>query len=386
MMAMVTELESTALLKPEPKPNDSNTLYPVILATAILCTILTTAFTAARLIAKRMILAYELEDYMLMIAWVVSIAFNGCLLAAGLAGLGQHVWILRDSEYVKLAQYAWALELLYTPAIWLAKASLLFQLIRIFAPMKSGPVYLACHTLIWGNLAFYISIFFSILFECHPIWEVWNPSYEGHCIDRNMVLVVSSAVNIVSDLLNLLLPFWATWHLQMAPKRKAGIVAVFATGLLAFVSSICRLVYSTHIIHSPDVSYIVAQTALWGLAEIATIILCTCFPIMPRFVKLVSDRYSTSQASKPSSRANVRKSKIVKLADVQSSTDINSGRPPQEEDMAWLEGPYQRLDEHGNERAEQKDVVRDLGTKRTVDIEMATWDQLNAKSRVASMA
>lgn len=122
------------------------------------------------------------------------------------------------------------------------------------------------------------------------------------------------------------------------------------------------------------------------LAEIATIILCTCFPIMPRFVKLVSDRYSTSQASKPSSRANVRKSKIVKLADVQSSTDINSGRPQQEEDMAWLEGPYQRLDEHGNERAGQKDVVRDLRTKRTVDIEMATWDQLNAKSRVASMA
>lgn len=61
-MAMITELESTALLRPEPTPNDSNTLYPVILITAILCTILTTAFTAARLIAKRMILAYELED------------------------------------------------------------------------------------------------------------------------------------------------------------------------------------------------------------------------------------------------------------------------------------------------------------------------------------
>ena len=185
---------------------------------------------------------------------VASIAFDFGLLAAGLAGLGNHVWYLRDTQYVKLAQvsrslvfsslflfrgpdadfmqYAWALEILYTPAIWLAKASLLFQLIRIFTPTRSGPIYLACHTLIWGNLAFYISIFFSIIFECHPIWEVWNPSYESHCINRNMLLVVSSAVNMFSDLLNLLLPIWATWHLQIAPKRKAGIIAIFATGLL----------------------------------------------------------------------------------------------------------------------------------------------------------
>ena len=134
-----------------------------------------------------------------------------------------------NSDFI---QYSWAIEILYIPAVWLAKASLLFQLIRIFTPMKSGPVYWACHTLIWGNLAFYVSIVFSVIFECHPVWEVWNPSYGDHCIDRNIVLVASSAVNILSDLLNLLLPIWATWHLQMARKRKAGIIAIFATALL----------------------------------------------------------------------------------------------------------------------------------------------------------
>jgi hypothetical protein len=100
--------------------------------------------------------------------------------------------------------------------------------------MKSGLVYWACHTLIWSNLAFYISILLTLIFECHPISEVWNPTYVygNHCIDRNMVLFVSSAVNVLSDLLNILLPLWATWHLQMAPKRKLGVSAIFATGLL----------------------------------------------------------------------------------------------------------------------------------------------------------
>ena len=132
-------------------------------------------------------------------------------------------------------QYGQALELLYTPAIWLAKASLLFQLIRIFTPMKSGPVYLACHILIWGNFAFYVAVFFSIVFDAHPDWELWNPSLgedPSHRIDRHLLVLVSSAVNVFSDLLNLLLPIWATWHLQMAPKRRAGIIAIFTTGLL----------------------------------------------------------------------------------------------------------------------------------------------------------
>lgn len=122
--------------------------------------------------------------------------------------------------------------MLYTPGLWLAKASLIFQLIRIFTPMKSGAVYWACHTLIWANLAVYIAVFFTILFECHPIDATWSPFLAGDCINRNLVLVISAAVNVFSDLLNFLLPIWAIWHLQMAPKRKVGITAVFATGLL----------------------------------------------------------------------------------------------------------------------------------------------------------
>ncbi|CAD6592815.1 MAG: hypothetical protein ASARMPRED_006731 [Alectoria sarmentosa] len=386
-MVMTTAPGETRQPKPGNGPNDTNPLYPAILATVILGSILTTIFTAARLVTKRLISNYDLEDYFLMVAWVFSIALDFSLLAAGQAGLGRHVWNLRETQFVILDQYSWALEILYIPAVWLAKASLLFQLIRIFTPVKSGPVYWACHTLIWGNLAFYVSVFFSVIFECHPVWEVWNPSYGDHCINRNVVLVASSAVNIFSDLLNLLLPMWATWHLQMAPKRKAGIIAIFATALLAFVSSICRLIYSIRTFSNPDVSYLAAQTALWGLAEVATIILCTCFPIMPRCLALLKDHYSTYNSkfnSSPPPIDKTRHLKITKVGNAQSSMGIsNSGT--QEEDAAWQKSLYEHLGEDGIEDGERKDVVRDMGSLRKVDIELASWDQLNAKSRVASM-
>lgn len=98
--------------------------------------------------------------------------------------------------------------------------------------MKSGAVYWACHALIWANLAVYIAVAFTILFECHPIDATWNPFLLSDCIDRNVILVISAAVNVFSDLLNFLLPIWAIWHLQMASERKLGLTAVFATGLL----------------------------------------------------------------------------------------------------------------------------------------------------------
>ncbi len=129
-------------------------------------------------------------------------------------------------------QYTWALELLYTPAMWLAKASLLFQQIRIFAHTKSGHVYWACHVLIWANLAFYVAVFFAVIFQCRSVWEVWNPDEHGCHVDWRTLLVVSSAINMVSDLLTLLLPIWATWYLQVTLGKRAGIVAVVAAGLL----------------------------------------------------------------------------------------------------------------------------------------------------------
>lgn len=68
---------------------------------------------------------------------------------------------------------------------------------------------------------------------------------------------------------------------------------------------------------------------------------------------------------------------------MQSSTEISRGGQ-EEQFMAWAKSPYQQLRDEGNEGSERKAIVRDLGMKREVDIEMASWDPLNARSRVAS--
>lgn len=100
--------------------------------------------------------------------------------------------------------------------------------------MRSGSIYWAIHVLIWGNLAFYISTWITIIFQCIPQEKIWNPEYKGgHCTNYEVSALVTGIVNVISDFLILLLPLVAIWRLRMAPKRKIGVLAVFATGLLS---------------------------------------------------------------------------------------------------------------------------------------------------------
>ncbi|KUJ17081.1 uncharacterized protein LY89DRAFT_748303 [Mollisia scopiformis] len=154
---------------------------------------------------------------------------------------------------------------MYCIITWLAKATLLLQLQRTFAPIKSGAVYIAIQVLLWSNLAFYLASFFVLVFECVPQERIWNPLITtGHCIKTGSLLIAMGVINVVSDLMILILPIWAIFHLHMSMKLKLGISAIFATGLLAFACSICRLVYTVPPLHSDDASYLFAPVGLWS--------------------------------------------------------------------------------------------------------------------------
>ena len=67
------------------------------------------------------------------------------------------------------------------------------------------------------------------------------------------------------------------------------------------------------------------SSPLLRLAEVASIILCTCFPMMPRLVKLISDRKAkpkpTSYSNSPIRRAWRRKIQHVGIDDSASGED-----------------------------------------------------------------
>lgn len=115
-----------------------------------------------------------------------------------------------------------------------AKYFICVQLKRIFCPPGSskGKVWWALQILIAATVGYYISCFFTFLFQCIPREKIWHPMVEGRCIDNKGGVLSAGLINLILDLGLLLVPCWAIWHLQMPLKRRLGAISIFSVGVL----------------------------------------------------------------------------------------------------------------------------------------------------------
>ncbi len=77
-----------------------------------------------------------------------------------------------------------------------------------------------------------MSTMFVVIFQCNPRAKFWEPTLPGHCINIEVVDIVTAAINVVSDVVLLLLPITCIWQLQMPSRSKVAVSAVFTTGIL----------------------------------------------------------------------------------------------------------------------------------------------------------
>ncbi|RDW57956.1 60S ribosomal protein L36 [Aspergillus mulundensis] len=165
------------------------------------------------------------------------------------------------------------------------KLSIFLLYLRVFAPARRGVTYISIHLLIWFNLAFYLANFFLKVFQCVPRAKIWYPEIAGHCININIPILVTAAINVLSDLLMLCLPIICVWRLQMSTKRKLGVSAIFAAGIFGCFASIMRLEVSVRNRHTKDQTYDWYSEILWTTAEITCGILASCLPALPTFFR-----------------------------------------------------------------------------------------------------
>ena len=138
----------------------------------------------------------------------------------------------RSYVFVDTFQICNYLEILYSPAICITKASIVLQLINIFAPTRSGKTYYTCLLLIVFNVLLYAAIMFIYIFGCSPRAKFWDPTTPGNCVNQTTLNVISGVFNSMSDMVIVLLPIVCVWQLQLSARQKVGVSAVFATALL----------------------------------------------------------------------------------------------------------------------------------------------------------
>jgi hypothetical protein len=93
--------------------------------------------------------------------------------------------------------------------------------------------------MIWVGMAC-VTLFYTIapivlLVECVPRGsQTWlETTFVGNCTPvQNGVSKGSGIFGLISDLYILAIPLWLVSHLTLPPGRKAGVLAVFLTGLM----------------------------------------------------------------------------------------------------------------------------------------------------------
>lgn len=112
------------------------------------------------------------------------------------------------------------------------KFAILLQLQRIFRGTSRDSVYWLSISLMVISTLYYLTGILIEALECIPREKIWHPDVPGSCLDNDASVTISGGFNLALDFIIFMLPIYAILQLKIAVKRKLGICAIFATGLL----------------------------------------------------------------------------------------------------------------------------------------------------------
>ncbi|KAF2704075.1 hypothetical protein K504DRAFT_391376 [Pleomassaria siparia CBS 279.74] len=167
-----------------------------------------------------------------------------------------------------------------TALVWaFAKTSFFLMYLNLFRPVEW--LRIGCYFGLIINWGFYTAVIAaSIYYNAPNPGQTWlegsqNPRYTR---SFNMTMPIASG-SLILDFYILILPIWVVWNLHLDIKRRIGVLAIFATGLIACIASSLSIVYKHKLAgHIDDFTYWTYPILLMALVEMCVGISCSCMP------------------------------------------------------------------------------------------------------------
>ncbi|KAI9753686.1 MAG: hypothetical protein M4579_005038 [Chaenotheca gracillima] len=179
--------------------------------------------------------------------------------------------MLEGNRYVR---FEFASIGLFWTILWLVKFSYLFLFRRLH---KGLPSYQKIWTAIGiFMVGAYIGCWVASIMDCHPPSAYFHFGSCTKPIDvRGSTISIwySTAVDILSDILIMILPLRSIWGLRMARKEKIGLAVVFCLGAIIIVVALVRAIEIYNIASQDPVSL-----AVWSIVESTVSVIVGCLP------------------------------------------------------------------------------------------------------------
>ncbi|RFU29813.1 hypothetical protein B7463_g6522, partial [Scytalidium lignicola] len=264
------------------------------------------------------------DDGVIAGAMVLAIVHTVILSSMVANGLGQYQDTLNSPEIEKLEKFGYASQLLYVPALLLAKMSSVIYL-RALSPAQlydQATLGFMLFIAIWGTTSE-----FAIAFQCklpHP-WAI----IAGKCFDRQAFWDFFGTLDVLTDIVVILIPAYLVWNIQMPTKRKIFVFLAFGTRICITPLTILRTYYlSTNSSeHLPNQSFVAYHAYLLTTIQLNLSIFVACVPFLKPFLESLSSGamggtvVPFDSSFKPGSSLTAKISTII--------SGVSSGRRPQ---------------------------------------------------------
>ncbi|KAI0181681.1 hypothetical protein GGR52DRAFT_584079 [Hypoxylon sp. FL1284] len=278
-----------------------NIIMIVIVVTAILLRFLSRTLGSS---GSRQEYRFWWDDWVALLAVPFLVGQQALTLVTVHYGVGYHVWTLPAENVAMIFRIIFAIYLTYDTALFLAKASALLFLSRVFPDHANSlwfnVIRYIAHAL---NIAWLLGIVFGTFFMCDPVAKNWDIAITyGKCGSTTSLFIGSAVPSVAIDLIILVLPIPKIWGLQMNKARKLGITIIFLFGYGVVVVSLGRLitVLTSGDSLDTDLTYAGVTVVYWVTAEPPITLLSICLPAMLPLGRYLAQHYFSPLASKVS--------------------------------------------------------------------------------------
>ncbi|KAL2181577.1 uncharacterized protein P884DRAFT_190097 [Thermothelomyces heterothallicus CBS 202.75] len=199
--------------------------------------------------------------------------------------MGRHWVTINDHDKFETNKYFFMAQVTYKATINLVKCCILLLYLRLFFIVHW--FRWSCWALLTIVAMYCVASILVTIFQCRPMIRAFDKSTPGTCIDTAKFWFANAGFSIATDIIILLLPMPLIWKLGAPRAQKIALMAVFAIGIFAVVTSCLRVTTLDIFATSPDNTYNI-DNVMWTIVEPNVAIVCSCLPILrPLVVKLI---------------------------------------------------------------------------------------------------
>ncbi|KAM0329308.1 hypothetical protein ACHAQA_004613 [Verticillium albo-atrum] len=269
----------------------AETQGPTVIAVAVVFAVLLFFTVVLRIYARvAVVKSVGPDDYLILVAALLSWAFIACVVSSVQHGLGSHfvdVIARGQDNLITYSQIVWLSSIFYNACLGFIKISVLALYMRL-GDRKLRRVAMVMVGVIVCQAGANVM---ACIFQCTPVsaaYDIRIGEEDKKCVDINAFYLANAAVNIFTDILTYTLPIPLVIKLQIPRQQKIGLAVILGLGLFACVSSIIRITYIPQMLVSEDPTWAITGAMYWSVIETNVGILAASIPSY----KAIAKRYA----------------------------------------------------------------------------------------------